>query len=389
MSNYVDSTGLNLESLETIVTQLEDSFKAIYGANINLDANSPDAQMLNIFAQAKVDLLELVSQVYASFDPDQASGAVLDQRLSINGIKRRGATFTRNNVTVTTDRPVTLLGRDTSETPFTISDGSGTKFVLEETATLITGANTKIFQAELAGATQTLVNTLTTIETITLGVLSVNNPTSPIAQGVAEETDSAVKIRRRQSVSLPAIGALDATQAALFAVDGVTDAIVYENVNSTTDANGIPGHSIWAIVDGGTDADVAAAIYAKRNAGCGMKGTEQVTITQANGTGFVVKFDRPVFEDLYIALTITSLDAGHTIDDEFLKQQIFEQIVLKIYEPADYTAITTLVKTLDPLAVVTDGGVSLTAGSYEGFIYPSSIQNRFILSTTRIAITVV
>lgn len=389
MSNYVDSTGLNLESLTDIVTQLEDGFKAIYGTDINIDANSPDGQMINLFAQAKADLLECIAQVYASFDPDQASGAVLDQRLSINGIKRRGATFTRVNVVVTTDRSLILLGKDTSATPFTISDGSGTRFVLEETAFLTTGANTFIFAAENAGNVQTLLNTLTNIETITLGVLSVNNPTSPVAQGVDEETDTEVKIRRRQSIALPAQGALNATQAALFAVDGVTDAIVYENVGTTTDANGIPAHSIWAIVDGGTDADVAAAIYAKRNAGCGMKGTELVSINQLNGVPFVVKFDRPVYEDLYIALTITSKDVNHTIDDEYLKQKIFEGIVLKIYEPADYTAITTLVKTLDPLAVVTAGGVSKTAGSYVGYIYPSTIQKRFILSTTRIAITVV
>lgn len=389
MSNYIDSTGLNLESLTDIITQLEDGFKAIYGTNINIDANSPDGQMINLFAQAKVDLLECIAQVYASFDPDQAAGSVLDQRLSINGIKRRGATFTRVNVVVTTDRVLTLQGKDTSATPFRISDGSGTEFVLEETATLAVGANTKIFSAVNAGNVQTLLNTLTTIETITLGVLSVNNPTSPITRGVDEETDTEVKIRRRQSVSLPALGALNATQAALFAVDGVTDAIVYENTSSVTDSNGIPAHSIWAIVDGGTDANVADAIYSKRNAGCGMKGSETVSITQANGVPFVVKFDRPVYEDLYMSLTITSKDAAHTIDDEYLKQQIFEQIVLKIYEPADFTAITTVVKTLDPLAVVTAGGVSKTAGSYVGFVYPTTIQNRFLLSTTRIAITVV
>lgn len=389
MSNFVDTTGLNTESLTDIVTQLENGMKAIYGTDINVDPNSPDGQMINLFAQAKVDLLECIAQVYASFDPDQASGAVLDQRLSINGVKRRGSTFTRTNVTVTTDRALTLLGKDTSVAPFTIADGSGTQFVLEQTATLTTGANTLVFAAANSGAVQTLPNTLTTIVTITLGVLSVNNPASPITQGVDEETDAQVKIRRRQSIALPSLGALTATQAALFAVSGVSDAVVYENVTSVTDANGVPAHSIWAIVDGGTNAAVAQAIYNKRNAGCGMKGSVQVTITQANSVPFVVKFDRPVYEDLYIALTITSKDVNHTIDDEYLKQKIFEGIVLKIYEPADYTAITTLVKQLDPLAVVTAGGVSKTAGSYVGYIYPSTIQKRFILSTTRIAITVV
>jgi uncharacterized phage protein gp47/JayE len=222
-----------------------------------------------------------------------------------------------------------------------------------------------------------------------LGVLSVNNPSSVTTQGVDEETDTQVKVRRRQSVSLPAIGALAATQAAIFAVDDVLDAIVYENVSNTTDSNGVPAHSIWAIVDGGADADIGEAIYSKRNAGCGMRGTEEVSIDQVNGVPFIVKFDRPVYENLYVSLSITSINPLHAIDADWLKQQIFDSIMYKIYEPADYTAITTLVKTLDPLAVVISGGVSKTAGSYTGFVYPTTIQNRFIMSTTRIAISVI
>lgn len=389
MTNYVDGLGLHTESLTEIIDALELGFKNIYGTDINLNSNSPDAQMINLFAQAKVDLLECIQQVYASFDPNQAVGSVLDQRCSINGVKRRGSTFTRMSVTVTTDRVLTLLGKDTSTSPFTISDGSGTMFVLEETSALVNGANSLIFAAQEAGNVECLPNTITTIETITLGVISVNNPSSPITQGIDEETDAQLRTRRQQSVSLPAVGALDATQAAIFQVDDVLDAIVYENVGNATDSNGVPAHSIWAIVDGGLDADIAAAIYSKRNSGCGMKGDEQVSITQVNGVPFVVKFDRPVYENLYASLTITSLDPAHAIDDEWLKQQIFANILYKIYQPADFTAITTLVKTLDPLAVVTAGGVSKTAGSYVGYVYPTSIQNRFIMSTTRIAITVV
>jgi uncharacterized phage protein gp47/JayE len=389
MSNFIDTTGLNIEALTDIITALENGFKDIYGANINLGPNSPDAQMINLFAQAKIDLLECIAMVNAGFDPDQAAGVVLDQRVAINGIKRKGSTFTRTSVTVTTDRIVALPGKDTSATPFTISDGSGTKFVLETSTSTIVGANSLIFAALDAGNVESLPSTLTTIETITLGVLSVTNPSSPITQGIDEETDPQLKVRRRQSVSLPAIGALDATQAAIFQVPDVLDAIVYENVGASTDSNGVPGHSIWAIVDGGLNADIGQAIYAKRNAGCGMKGVVQVPIMQVNGVQFLAKFDRPVYENLFVALTITSIDPTHTIDDEWLKNKIFEEIMYRIYQPADYTAITTLVKTLDPLAVVTAGGVSKTAGGYVGFIYPTTIQNRFIMSTTRIAITVV
>lgn len=388
-SSSIGAEGLQIETLTSIVQALEDGFKAIYGEDINLEPNSPDAQMINLFAQAKVDLLELIEMVNASFDPDQAAGAVLDQRVAINGIKRKGSTYTRTDVNLITDRIVSLLGKDTSATPFTISDGSGTRFVLETTATTTVGDNLLVFTAEEPGNVECLPNTITTIETITLGVLSVNNPDSPTSQGIDEETDTQLKVRRRKSVSLPAIGALDATQAAIFQVENVIDAIVYENDTADYDIHGVPGHSIWAIVDGGFDEEVGAAIYSKRNAGCGMRGDVQVQITQVNGVPFAVKFDRPVYEDLYIAMTLTSLDPAHAIDEDWLKQKIFDNISYSIYQPADYTAITTLVKTLDPLAVVLSGGVSKTAGSYVGYDYPTTIQNRFISSTTRILMTVV
>lgn len=389
MTSYVDNLGLHTDSITDIISNLETGFKNIYGSNLNLDANSPDAQMINLFGQAKIDLLELITNVYASFDPNQAQGVVLDQRISINGIKRRGATITRTYISVTTDRVLTLQGKDTSNSPFTISDGSGTLFVLESTTITVNGVNSLIFSASEAGNVQTTIGALTKIETITLGVLSVNNPASPFTQGINEETDPQVRTRRQKSVSLPAIGALAATQAAIFLVDNVLDAIVYENVSNAIDTYGIPAHSIWAIVDGGIDASVAQAIYQKRNAGCGMLGTTQIIINQVNGVPFVVKFDRPVYENLYISLTITSLKSTHTIDDTYLKNAIYNQIFYKIYEAADFTAITTLVKTLDPLAVVVTGGVSKTAGSYTGYIYPTTIQNRFILSLSRITISVV
>lgn len=389
MTSFIDALGLHTDSITDIVSTLEAGFKNIYGSNINLDANSPDGQMINLFAQAKIDLLELITNVYASFDPNQASGVVLDQRVSVNGIKRRGASTTRTYINVITDRVVNLVGKDTSTTPFTISDGSGTLFVLENTTTTISGVNSLIFSAAEAGAVQTTIGALTQIETITLGVLSVNNPASPFTQGIDEETDPQLRVRRQTSVSLPAIGALAATQAAIFLVDNVLDCIVYENVSNSVDIYNTPPHSIWAIVDGGIDAEIAQAIYSKRNAGCGMRGTTQVSITQVNGVPFVVQYDRPIYENLYVSITLTALKNTHTIDADYIKNSIYNQIFYKIYEPADFTAITTLVKTLDPLAVVTVGGVSKTNGSFVGFVYPSTIQNRFILSLSRITISVV
>jgi uncharacterized phage protein gp47/JayE len=389
-SNYVDSTGLNLQQLSDIVTELEDGFKAIYGNDINVDANSPDGQMINLFAQSKIDILDCISQVYNSFSPNSAIGVALDQRCALNGVIRKGATKTITNVTVTTDRQVNLLGLSAGTgTPFTVKDLAGHKFYLTTSATGATGANSLAFEAELSGATETTTNTITGIETIQLGVLSVNNPSNPTVQGTDEETDAALRVRRASSLSLPSQGYLAGLKGSLLALDDVTRCEVYENNTSAADIYNIPAHSIWAVVEGGLDADIADVIYKKRNAGCGMYGSETVAVDQGNGFELTVKFGRPSEEDLYIALEVTSLTNDHAIDDDYLKQYIYDNMEYDINQKADYSAIASMVKIADPLCVIISGGVGSTGAAGDPFLATPTIDGRWIIATARIDITVV
>ena len=77
-----------------VVSSETAALKSIYGADINTDPSTPDGQVINIRAQAAVDNLDLLAQINAMFDPDQAIGVLLDQRCAINGVKRKGGTFT-------------------------------------------------------------------------------------------------------------------------------------------------------------------------------------------------------------------------------------------------------------------------------------------------------
>jgi uncharacterized phage protein gp47/JayE len=71
-----DTTGLTVSTLSEIRADLEAKLKAIYGNDINIDPDSPDGQLINIFAQAGIDLREIILQINSSFDPDQAAGRV-------------------------------------------------------------------------------------------------------------------------------------------------------------------------------------------------------------------------------------------------------------------------------------------------------------------------
>ena len=87
MPNVIDSTGLTIQTYDEIVAEILNGtsdfpgFYAIYGADINVDPNSPDGQMVGIFAQGKLDVLEFLQQIFNSFDPDKAVGVALTREV--------------------------------------------------------------------------------------------------------------------------------------------------------------------------------------------------------------------------------------------------------------------------------------------------------------------
>ncbi|MDR1282934.1 MAG: baseplate J/gp47 family protein [Opitutaceae bacterium] len=392
MPNALDLSGLTVKTLAEITAAILDGdgdapgLRDIYGEDISVDSDTPDGQLVNIFALAVKDQLDLLRQIYNSFDPDLAIGRALDQRCAINGVSRRGATYTQTIVEVTTDRPVTLAGLDAAS-PFTVSDAEGNRFVLKST-TAIPGAGTRQldFRAEEPGAVIVRTNTLTNPLTIILGVTGIINPYLPYGEGVNEESDAALRVRRAYSIALPNQGYIDGMIAALRAVPGVTAAFVYENTSATADADAVPAHSIWAIVEGGLDTEVARALYLKRNAGCGMKkGSITIPVLQPNGTTFDITFDRPVQEELWIKFNIATTTGGG-VDEIWLRTRILEGMEYGIYQIADTSSIIAFIKGVLPDSVVTSAGVSLDGTTYAETQTPSAKNNKFAIERAHIII---
>lgn len=392
-TNAIGANGLTIKSVEDIIAEILDGtqdfpgMRQIYGDDINVDPNSPDGQMVNIVAQSALDMEEYIQQVYNSFDPDKAIGVPLNARCAINGVIRNPGTFTQQTVTVTVDRALTLPGLDTDPAnAFTVSDNTGNQYALI-TAAVLSGAGSTdlLFQAVLLGPVSSLPNTITKIVTITLGVSTVNNIAGPDTLGLTEETDYALRIRRQKSVALPNKGYLEGLIAGLIDTADVTDARVYENNTNATDGNGIPGHSIWCIVEGGENADIAQTIYVKRNAGCGMKGTVSVNVTQVDGSIFVILFDRPAAENLWIKFDVAAIGSG-SVDPAFIRAQLLTQLKYMINQPADTTTIVSLIRAISPAASVSGEGVSNDNITYASLITNTAIDNKWALAAARIII---
>lgn len=346
MSDNFDETGLQTATRQEILADLENSFRNIYGNDILLDSSTPDGQWLNILAQKGVDIRGLLMQLYNSFNPDNAQGAVLDQRCAINNVFRKAGTFTTVSINITTDRALTLEGLDDNynnpdATAFTVQDNEGNNFILANTQNLSAGTTACLFRSETLGNVVVLPNTITIPVTIVLGVISVNNPAAALSIGTQEESDAVLRERRRQSVAINSFGYLNGLQAALLQLTGVNDAKVYENYTDTTDANGIPEHCIWVVMDGGATTDIANTIYSKKSVGCDMKGNITYTITTPALTQFIAKWDDATIIPFYIKFDLKSVSTiSYNLAD--IKSYIENRVDFKIGECAETANITTI-----------------------------------------------
>ncbi len=396
MPDILDSTGLTVKTRTEIVTDLETMFRAIYGSDINLDQNSPDGQLIGILAQQAVDIRELLVLVYNSFNPDRAIGTQLDERVTINNIQRRGGTFTVTPITLVIASTVTLQGldanyNDVNATGYTVSDNSGNQFILVDSETFAAGTYSRNFRAKNLGLVETAVNTITNPITRVLGVTSVNNPSGVLEVGQNEETDAQLRLRRQYSVSISSLGYLNGLLGALLNLDGVSDGKVYENVTNTTDADGIPAHSIWAVVEGGANTDIANTIYEKKSAGSGMRGAVEVDIATASGNILTVKFDRPTAKDLYIRFDIMPTISGTSFDAPAIKSYMVENLVYKIGAFAETSSITAVA--LAAINATSGGGVPLNVEisadgvAWDDFLDVDTLDEQWTVDETRITIT--
>lgn len=391
-SNQITANGIQIEQYTDIVSDILNGTSsvpglfAIYGPTINVASNTPDGQWINMFALAKLDMEQFAVSIYNSFDITQAVGVALDNLAQLLGLSRAAGTYTQTQVTITTNQSVTLNGLNSTSTPFTVSDNNGNIYYLIASATLSNGINVLNFQAANIGLVQAIQNTITVIVTPTPGVLTANNPSAPYAIGNTQETDAQFRLRCQKSTAGIATRKAQAMYAALSAIPGVEQAVVYENVTATTNATGVPPHSLWPIILGGTTIPIANTIYLYLGDGCGNKGSVQYNITQIDGSIFPVYFDYAQQSQLYIHLNVESLISGY-IDNAALKTWISNNYILGINQTADITTLTALIKGYNSNLLVTSASVSRDNSNFYNSIAPGAVNDYFVIQTANITVT--
>lgn len=285
------------ERLDEILLKLDQGFRAIYGDDINTDPDSPDGQMIGLIAQIKADLEELGEAIYRALDPDHASGKWLEQRVAYAGVMKRGASYSYL-------RSATLLGETGKlvQAGALIEDENRIQWQLVDDTFIGPDVRADFRSVELGkfGLAQTAE---LKIRTIVLGWAGVTL-NAPAEEGEDEERDPVLRARFMKSRSRPAQNSVDAIEARVGELPDVRQVVCLENVGDAIDENGVPGHGINAIVDGGDPESIARIILQNKTAGAPMLGDQEVTIIDAKGRPRKVWFDRPTNADCAASLTV-------------------------------------------------------------------------------------
>ena len=269
----------------------------------SLDPSTPDGLKTASDAEIWANLDELGQRAYNSKDPSKATGNDLDVVSSITGTLRAQGTSSTVTVTLTG-----TIGTVIADGSLVESSVDGSQWAISGPVT-INGATAATAVALIVGATSASIGTITKIVNPQSGWSGVTNP-SVATLGTSAETDSELRVKRKNGVSLPGSNQIDSTFAAISNLDNVRRVKIYENDSiSPVDANGLPIHSTAIVVDGGLDQDIADVAYAKRNPGPIQHSlTNPVTvpvISPITGNSKDIILNRPDYVDITIVYNIT------------------------------------------------------------------------------------
>ncbi|AIN63991.1 baseplate J/gp47 family protein [Providencia stuartii] len=309
----ITETGIVIDKLTDVHQRLTEGFKRIYGDDINLDADSPDGQMIGLFSQEIDNINQAIALIAQMLDPYKAIGSWLEQRAMYAGIVRRGADYSYLNEVVITGKQGVTVHKGSL-----LSDDNRTKWVTLADVTLGSNGSARVdLRSQELGAFSLPANRPLTMDTVTIGVDSITT-TKAAKEGAFEETDGNLLLRFMRSHAINNHDDYQGLEGALLDLPDVKQAKVYENYTNQTDEKGIPPHTLNAVVIGGHDNDIGRTILSKKVGGCGVFGRISNTQTYA-GAPRTVYFDRAALVNVKVKLLLERVGGFHDIDTDAIK----------------------------------------------------------------------
>jgi uncharacterized phage protein gp47/JayE len=323
MATIDDTTGLSISSYAETLTAYVVLWKNAIGENVRTGAQSVWGQVFNIFSLSVAEQNELAEFVAQKFNIQTATGAALSELVLLAGIQRQESASSTVTLTCSANAAGSTIpaGSLVKDPAGNIQWSTNAQVVVAPSST-----NTVTATAVETGPFEAAAGTITQIDTPRYGWTAVTNLAAANV-GQSEETDSALRLRYQTTVD----GASKVSDGKRFAavsdVSGVDAVIATSNNGTATDANGVPPQHVYTIVDGGTNAAVASAIYSQTAGGIGYFGTTTVSHQDPDSLQFYdVKFTRPSDVNIYVSVTVVPDDDFPTDGAEQIKAAIVSYI---------------------------------------------------------------
>jgi len=350
------ATGFVPKTFDVIRTEIADAMRAAFGLSIDMGDRSIFGQIVAIISEREAIIWELAEQVYSSQDPDKAAGASLDALCLLTGTFRPGPLASTVTLTLTgtpatpvpagnkahalstgtqvsTDSPgtITLLSSWVNSTTYALNDrvtnGGNTYICTDPGISAISGGPTGTsssivdngviwrFMGQGTGAVDVPATATTTGPlTLTSGDVTVKDTAVGgwsgvinLADGITGRdlmTDEDLRMLRVEELSSAGKATIDAIEAVLLEITGVTAATIFDNNTDITNSDGVPPHAIECLVRGGADQDIRDALLGEVAAGIATYGNTSGTSTDSQGISHTVKFSRPVEIPIYVDVTL-------------------------------------------------------------------------------------
>lgn len=301
---YIDSTGVIVPDTADTLSAVETEYRAAFGTDLVVTPDTPQGVLINAEALARDAVIRNNADLANQINPNLAGGVFLDAICALTGLQRIAATRSSVTAALTGVAGTVIPAGSQAQT------GAGDVFFSASDVTLDgSGLGSAVFYSQEYGAIACGVSDLSQIITGIIGWETITNSAAAVL-GAAVQTDQSLRALRRNTLALQGISLGEAVTSALYAVEGVKSLAFRENTAATTqtiDGVSMVAHSIWVCVDGGTDADVAAALLENKTVGAAWNGAETVSVVDPySGQTYDVKFDRPTEVTINVRVTIRS-----------------------------------------------------------------------------------
>lgn len=308
---FNEKTGFSVQEPQEVREEIAQSwinaFKSDDTPDINTAPETPQGQIIDAETLAITQKDAELAFLANMFNPKTARGIWQDALAEIYFIKRKKAVNSRCYCVLTG-----LNGTVIEKGSKIQSSADSTYWDLLETVTINGNSSvTALFECESEGAVIASPNTLNKIITTVAGWDTVNNSQSATV-GSLEESQQAFEKRRYDSVALNSVGTTASVFSRVNQIDDVVGCYVVDNktnVNKIIDDYLLKPHSIYVAVIGGSNQDIAEAIYRSLSAGCDYNGNTQITVVDPHTHAKEkVTFMRPTLQNVYIKVNVFDKD---------------------------------------------------------------------------------